>query len=254
MHQSLNGVSRLCSRKLFFVRLLSADHWNRQNLLAEISVKVQHLDRSLLRLFGSCMGGMSFLPQEFSGAKEGTGCLFPAHYRAPLIIYLRKISVGLDIFLVKVTEKRLGGRTYAKSFLKRFQTSVSHPGNLRSKTFYVILFFLKKRLRNKHRHVNILYPCLFKSFVKLMLDIFPESITCRLDDHAAFHAGISAQFRFFYHVGIPLGEIFLHGSDGFYKFLFFCHDLISFFFFNYEIKKVPGSLIGTEGLRRYHPD
>ena len=46
------------------------------------------------------MGGMTLLPPEFRGAQEGTGRLFPAHDRAPLIVALGQIAVGFDDVLV----------------------------------------------------------------------------------------------------------------------------------------------------------
>ena len=224
MHQRFDGIGGLSACEFLFVCFLSFDHRDRQDFLAEIRVYVQHLDRSLLSLFCGGMGRMSLLPQKFSGTEERTGGFFPAHNRTPLIIYLGKISVGLDIFLIKITEQRLRGRTHAETFLKRFQTAVCHPGNLRRESFHMILLFLKKRFRNKHGHVHVLHACFFEFPVKLMLDIFPEGISRRFDDHTSFYAGIPAQLGFFYHVGIPLGEILLHGSNRFNQFLFFCHD------------------------------
>ena len=107
MHQGLNGVSSLRTCKLLLVSFLSADNRNSQNLLAEICIQVQHLDGTLLSLLSSSMSSMALLPQELPGTKERTGCLLPAHNRAPLVVYLRKISVGLDLFLVEVTEQSL---------------------------------------------------------------------------------------------------------------------------------------------------
>ena len=105
---------------------------------------------------------------------------------------------------------------------------MSYPCNLRCKSFYMIFLFLKKRFRNKDWHIHVLYACLFKSSVQFVLDIFPDRISCRFNCHAAFNAGITAEFSFLYNVGIPLGEIVFHGCDGFYQFLVVCHDYFSF--------------------------
>ena len=105
---------------------------------------------------------------------------------------------------------------------------MSYPCNLRCKSFYMIFLFLKKRFWNKDWHVHILYASLFKSSVQFVLDIFPDCISCRFDCHAAFYAGITAEFSFLYNVGIPLGEILFHGCDGFYQFLVVCHNCFSF--------------------------
>ena len=131
----------------------------------------------------------------------------------------------MDVICVKITKQRLRCRTHAQTFLKRFQSSVCDPCYFRRKAFHMVLFFLKQAFWNKHRQVNIFYPCLFKPAVQLMLDILPDGITCRFDDHTAFYTGIIDELCFFYHICIPLREIFFHRSDRFYKFLFFCHDI-----------------------------
>ena len=157
----------------------------------------------------------SRMPQEFSGTKERTSCLFPTYYRTPLIIDLRQISVGLDVFLIKIAEQSLRSRTNAETLLQFIQSTMCYPRYFRCKSFYVIFFFLQKRFRNKHRHVHILYTCFFESAVQFMLDIFPDRITCRFDCHASFYTCVAAQFRFFDNVCIPLCKIVFHGSDRF---------------------------------------
>ena len=74
----------------------------------------------------------------------------------------------------------------------------------------MILFLLEKTLRNKHRHVYIFHANLFKSSVQFLLDILPDRITGRFDDHTALYAGIVDEFRFLHHIGIPLGEVHIH--------------------------------------------
>ena len=61
-----------------------------------------------------------------------------------------------------------------------------------------------------------------------MLYIFPDSIPIGLDDHAALYCGVINQLCFLYDVGIPLCKIFLHGSNGFNKFLLFRHVFLLF--------------------------
>ena len=103
-----------------------------------------------------------------------------------------------------------------------------YPCNLRCKAFYMILLFLQKTLRNEHRHIYILYTCLLKFCIQLSLNLLPDRIACRLDDHTALNAGVITQLCFLYHIGIPLCEIHIHGCDRFYKFLVVCHFLFPF--------------------------
>ena len=215
VHQRFNCVSCYCTCKFFFVCFLTFDYRNCQNFFAEISIQIQHLDRSFFCFFCCCVSSMSLLPQEFSGTKERTGCLFPTYYRTPLIIDLWQISVGLDVFLIKIAEQSLRSRTNAETLLQFIQSTMCYPRYFRCKSFYVIFFFLQKRFRNKHRHVHILHTCFFESAVQFMLDIFPNRITCRFDCHASFYTCVAAQFRFFDNVCIPLCKIVFHGSDRF---------------------------------------
>ena len=136
--------------------------------------------------------------------------------------------MGLDLFLIEIAEQGLGSRTYAKTLLKLVKSAMGNPCNFRCKSFYVIFLFVQKGLWNKHWHIYILYACLFKSAVKLFLDVLPDCISCRFDCHTAFYTGIAAKLSFFYNVCIPLCKIHIHGSDGFYHFLLFCHDSFSF--------------------------
>ena len=80
----------------------------------------------------------------------------------------------------------------------------------------MIFFFLQKALRNEERHIYILNSGFLKAAVQLMLDVLPDCITSRFDDHAALYACVVTQLCFFYHIRIPLGEILVHGCDGFY--------------------------------------
>ena len=215
MHQGFDRIRGYRTCKFFLVCFLAFDNRNCKNFFTEIGIQIQHLDCSLFRFFCRCMSSMSFLPQELSGTKERTCCFFPAHYGTPLIVYFRQISVGLDIFLIEITEQSFRSRTYTETFLKFIQSTMRYPCYFRCKTFYVVFFFLQKRFRNKHRHVYILYTCLFESAVKFMLNVFPDCITCRFDCHASFYTCVAAQFRFFDNVCIPLCKIVFHGSDRF---------------------------------------
>ena len=92
----------------------------------------------------------------------------------------------------------------------------------------MILFLFKQALGNKDRHVYILYTCLLKSPVQLILDILPDCIPCGLDHHTSLNAGVIAQLSLLYHIRIPLGKILIHGCDGFHHFLIVCHDFSPF--------------------------
>ena len=118
MHEGLDRVGRLGAGEFLLVRLAAADDRDCQEVLQEIRIDVQHELRALLGLLRRCMGGVAFLPQELAGAKERTRGLLPSHNRAPLVVDLRQVAVGVDILRVEIAEERLGSRTHAHALLQ----------------------------------------------------------------------------------------------------------------------------------------
>ena len=88
------------------------------------------------------MCGMSFLPQELSGTQERSGLLLPTYHGTPLIVYLRQVSVRMDVILIEITEQGLGSRSDAKSLGKFVQSSLSNPCYFGCETFYMILLLV----------------------------------------------------------------------------------------------------------------
>ena len=56
--------------KLLLFRLDAWDDWDRKEFLVYAAVEVKNLEDFLVRLFTCKMGGVAFLPQEFSSSKE----------------------------------------------------------------------------------------------------------------------------------------------------------------------------------------
>ena len=109
-----------------------------------------------------------------------------------------------------LAEKRLRCRAHAKPVLELFVSAVSYPRNLGSKALNVIFFFLQKALGDKHRHTNILVTQRLETRVKVFLNVLPDSVAIRSDDHTALYAGVLDKLCLFADVGIPLCEIFFH--------------------------------------------
>ena len=93
MHKRFNRVSRFGASKFFLVSLPSPYHRDREHFLDKISIDIEHQLRAFLRLFGSRMGSVPFLPQELPGTQERTGRLLPTEHGAPLVVNFRKIAV-----------------------------------------------------------------------------------------------------------------------------------------------------------------
>ena len=165
MHQCLDGIGVFRTGKFFFFCLLSADNRHGKELFTEICIQIQHLNCTCLCLLCGCMRRMPLLPQEFSGTQKRTGFLFPAYYRTPLVVHLWQITVRLDQIFIKIAEQCLRSRSDAQTLRQLIESAVSHPCDFRCKSFHMILLFFQKALRNKHRHIYILYACFFESAV-----------------------------------------------------------------------------------------
>ena len=111
-----------------------------------------------------------------------------------------------------------------------------HPRNFWRKSLNMIFFLFQKALRYKHWHVHILYTCPLKCSVQLLLNLFPNRIACRFNNHTTLHTRIITQLRLLYHVCVPLCEILLHRSNRFHKFLVICHLFSSFLIFLFSSK------------------
>ena len=223
VHHTLDGVGCLCTVELFLVGLLTTGNRHCQYIFAEISVDIEHTLCLFLGLLGSCVHGMTFLPQEFTVAQERTAGLFPTQNAAPLIEHHRQIPVGLNGIFEILTEKGLGGRTNAVALLQLFAAAIGNPSALGSKAFHMILFLLQKALRNQHGHIHILGAGLLKLRVHNPLDVFPNRIAVRPVDKHTLNGGIVDQLCLFAHIGKPLGKVYLHIGDLFH-FLIFCHN------------------------------
>ena len=75
--------------------------------------------------------------------------------------------------------------------------------------FDMFCFLLKIRERNEQWEVGVLVARDLEHAIKHALDIFPERITPRLNDHAAAHIAGLCEFGCAHHLLIPLGVILL---------------------------------------------
>ncbi len=168
------------------------------------------------------MNRVAFLPQELHGAEERTRRLLPADNGAPLVVYLRKVAVGVHDVRIEIAEQRLRSRAHAHLLLQRLAAALGHPGNFGRKAFHMILLFIQQALGDEHREIAVLHAGLLESAVKLSLDVLPDGVARRTDDHAPLDAGVIHKFCLLDDVRVPLREIVFHVGDGFHKILSHC--------------------------------
>ena len=112
-----------------------------------------------------------------------------------------------------LAEENLTRRAYAQALTQLLAAAFRYPGHFRRKALYVVFFLLQEGFRDEQRHVNVLVTRRLKAIVQFMLNVFPDRVAVRLDDHAAFYAGVIHQLGFFNNIGVPFGKVNVHGSD-----------------------------------------
>ena len=128
----------------------------------------------------------------------------------------------MNVVLIEIAEKSLGSGADAHSLGEGFKSSMSNPSYFGSKSFYVVLLLLKKRLGDEHGHVYVTNARSLESLIEFGLDVLPYCISVGLDSHTALYGCVFDELGFTNDVRIPLGEILVHRSDLFNHFLI-CH-------------------------------
>ena len=225
MHQRLNGVGCNGTGKLVAFGLSALDDGHRQGVLTEISVHVQHPLGFLNGLLCGGMNGMPLLPQELSGAEEGTGGLFPPYHADPLVVQLGQIPVGVYDVGIMLTEQGLGGRPHTEPILQLFAAPHGDPCHLGRKALHMILLLLQQAFRNEHGHAHVLVAGCLEHAVQNMLNVLPDRICVGPDHHTALDAGVFNQLRLFYNIRVPLCKILVHACDGLHQLFILRHCL-----------------------------
>ena len=137
-----------------------------------------------------------------------------------------------------VAEHGLGGRPEGQALLQLLAAAVGDPGHLRGKALYQLPFLFQQALRDQHGHSHIHMAGFLKHSVHDALNILPNGIAVGPKDHKTLDGGVIHQLRFQANIGVPLGEVHLHGGDGFHISLVFSHDVSPNFFYKIIFKKM----------------
>ena len=165
------------------------------------------------------MRRMSLLPKEFGGTQEQARAHFPPHNIRPLIDQQRKIAMAFDPAGKRVTNDGFRCRPHDQRLFKpririRHQTSAGHfqsvmgdNRHLLGKAFDMLGFPGDERERNEQREIAVVVSCLFDAPVQFPLNLFPNSIAPRFDDHGATNRRAFRQLRVPNHGLVPLREV-----------------------------------------------
>ena len=223
VHHGLDGVGGLGPGKLLLVGLAALQHRDGQVLLAQAGIGVQLLAGFGLGLLPGFVHGVAFLPIEFQRAEEGPGGLLPPADRAPLVVQLGQVPVGLDDVGIVLTEEGLGGGADTEPLAQFLAAAVGDPGHLGGQALHVVLLLLEEALGDEHGHGHVLVAGFLEHPVQNLLNVFPDGPSVGPDHHAAPHRRIIDQLGFLHHVGIPAGKVLVHGGDGVHHLFLFGH-------------------------------
>src|SRR5438552_16652448 len=147
---------------------------------------------------------MTFLPEKFGGAQEKRGTLLPTHRVIPLIYQDWQVTVALYPPGIAIAYNGFAGGTDSQWFFQLFTASTCHPCHLRRKPLDMLRFFLQKTTRNEQREVSIDHSSFLETCIQETLNMFPNGITIRSNNHAAAHRSVVGQLCFTYYLVVPL--------------------------------------------------
>ena len=110
----------------------------------------------------------------------------------------------------RLFELRFGVR-HQPAVFARNQTVVGDHRAFLGEAFDVLRLFFQERLRDEQRKVSVLVTRRLEHLIERLLDVHPNGVAPRLDDHAAAHVGIFRQIGGGDHLLIPLGIVFTAG-------------------------------------------
>ena len=214
VHHALHGIGLLGAVEFLLIGLLPLHHGHGQHVFHEVGIDVQHPLGLFPGLVGGGVHGVALLPQKLPVAQEGAGGLFPAQHAAPLVIQLGQIPVGMDDVLVMLAEQRFGGGADAQPVLQLLAAAHGDPGALGRKALHVILLLLEQGFGDQDGEIDVFVAGGLKAAIQLGLDVLPDGVAIGAIDEHALHRGIVDELGLGAHVGVPLGEVLVHGGDG----------------------------------------
>ena len=202
LHQCLDGVGLYGTGEALVGALHTDMHGDSEEVAGEVGVDIDHAYCFFFGLLTGSVGGVTFLPEELSGAQEEAGAHLPAYDVRPLVAEDRQVTVGLDPALVRIPDNGLGGRAHDELFLELslrvdddapvragLQAVVGDDGALLSKALDVVGLLAEEALRDEEGEVCVVVTRFLKHVIELALHALPDSVAVGLDDHTAAYGG-----------------------------------------------------------------
>ena len=226
LHHGLNTEGVDGTREALAFGLAALNHGHRHVVFREVSIDLEHLV-SLFHGFGfRRVNGVAFLPEELGGTEEEARAHFPADNVSPLVDENRKVAIRLYPLRVSLANDGLGGRTDNERLLElargdefsvraHLEARVGDDGTFLGEAVDVRGFLLDIADRNEEREVGVHVAGLLEHRVEVALDVLPQGVTPRLDNHAAADGAVLRQVGVLDDLKVPLRVVFGAGRrDG----------------------------------------
>ena len=214
-HQRLAGERVVGAGEALARRLLTRDDRDRQRLLHERPVHLEHAPGLLGRVRIGGVGGVALLPEELGGAQEQPWPQLPTDHVVPEVEHQRKVPVGLDPLGEVVIDDRLGGGAHHQRLDELFPAGVGDHGQLRGEALDVLLLLLQEARRDEERERDVPGARLLDPPVHVGLHELPDRVAPRPDDHGSPHRAVLGQLGARDDLLIPGGEVLrLRGEYG----------------------------------------
>ena len=206
-HHRFDRIRARRAGELLALALDAVDHRHRELGLAELLIEREDLQRFGFGFFRRLMRGVTFLPEKLRRAQERPRDLLPADHIGPLIDEHGQVAPRLHPPGVHRPDHHFGGRAHDQFLLEVLVAAARHPRHLRRESVDMFLLFHEQAFGNEQREIRVDVARRLESRVQEALDVLPDRVAVRTDDHAALDRRVVGHLGALHHVEVPLGKI-----------------------------------------------
>jgi hypothetical protein len=184
-HEGFARQGRVGAGELLGVALAAGDHRDRQPLLPDFAIDIEHALGLLPGLGRGLMECVALLPEKLSRSQERPGSQLPADDVGPLVDEHRQVAVALDLVAIDLADQRLGGRANREPLGQLSVAAMGDPRDLRREALDVLGLLEQQALRHEQRQVDVVVSRVLDPTVERVADALPQCEPVRPHDDAA---------------------------------------------------------------------
>mmetsp|Transcript_28833 Transcript_28833/g.52959 ORF Transcript_28833/g.52959 Transcript_28833/m.52959 type:complete len:435 (-) Transcript_28833:189-1493(-) len=194
--------------ELLLATLASLDDRDGQEVLIHLAVELEDFEDLGLSLSLRGKGSVALLPQEFTGADEGSGILeLPTDNISPLVKTEGKITVTANPLTVVRVHDGFRSGSNGNGLFHGSVTGLSHPCDLRSETLDMVLLGVQDVFGNEKGKIGVFHTTGLDLFVKPALNNLPHGISTGSEDITTRNIIVADQFASNDKLSVPVTEV-----------------------------------------------